>query len=1568
MRRIFLHLAAFFLCFQFGLQSLCGQEILIKDINPGVGWSSIEFKFRIADNFYFVANSDFGNELWISDGSANGTMVLKDINPTPFTGSSPDHFIEYNGTWYFTADDGTNGNELWKTDGTIDGTVMVLDINPGAPGSEASGFALLNGFLYFSANDGTNGVELWKSNGLAAGTEMVADIFLGIASSLPEFMVAQGTDIVFAANDGINGKEVWKSDGTGAGTILIKDVFPGASSSFPEGLTTVGDKVYFIADDGLNGKEVWRTDGTTSGTALTADIYPGAGHPEVRDLNAAGDYLFFVADNGTDGEELFRSDANAVTPLSELVEIFPDTFGSTPTDFMVLNGDLIFNANNGLNGFEIWKASASDGAVAIIKDIFPGFDSSSPAMLAVLNNDLVFKARGEGIGFELWKTDGTEAGTVLLGDLNTDPSPDPSNSDPTRPMIKDNVLYFSATDYINGYQIWRTDGTSSATQRLTSISHDTLFNNNHKPYFINNVGNSGINFIGLTDTYGEELWDFDIDPITISAIQTNSPLNCNGDTNGTIDITVTGGVGDPACFTYSWSEPGLSGLSLTDLPAGSYTLSVADCVGFETITNIILTQPVAVSGMAQQTSAVSCAGGSDGQATISGTGGTLPYNYLWDNDETGPTATLLDAGTHSITITDDNGCIGVETVMIIEPGSLTVTTTPGSPVCFGGSNGQASATPGGGTPDYTFIWDNGETSATPAMLDEGNHSVTVTDSNGCTATATVVITAFTLVSIDFNNQNVSCINGNNGSSMAIASGGTGTGYTYSWGNGSTGATAFSLSGGDICVTVTDNNGCTADACTTILTPIISAAVTGAISCIGAADGAAAVNIINANSTYTYLWDNGETGATATLLNAGTHSVTITDVLTCSTVVSVMISEPLAFVVSDSLSVSPTCFGANDGTVTYNFSGGTAPYSYTWSTGEMTDTGTLSNLDGGIYCATVTDANNCATYTFCSILEEPELITMNLTAIADPTCFGVCNGTATASVSSGNPGQVYIYNWSSGIESGGETSMVTNLCVGMNTVSVFDGTCTVIDTFVLEEPTVITPLIDVIDATCYSDVDGSVTVNAIGGMSPYTYEYSGGVSGLAAGNYTVTITDDFSCSVTESFTVGQPDSITLEYMIQRPSCIGDGDGSVTPIPLGGTAPYSFEYSDGSADLSAGTYSITVTDANNCVQTDSFTIAEPTLIEISIAVTDISCFGEGNGSVITTAVGGSGGYTFEYNNGSDDLQAGTYMVSATDSNGCMMVDSFSIIEPELLTTAVTATDISCAGAMDGMVVVAAAGGTMPYSFDATGGLENLAGGTYFVTTTDANGCLLTDTFTIIEPLPLDISFAILSPISCFGASDGSVTVTLTGGTEPYTYDSLYTDLSAGPFNIAYDDANGCGGVIIFALNQPPQIILVADSTDATGDEADGTAIVMASGGVEPYTYDWNTEPVQNTPTATELLAGDYEVTVTDADGCTSVLTVTVNMFVNTNELDESLRFDLYPNPANEQVILDLTFLQLHQVDLKIYDSLGRLVYKKDLGAVQKEQIDLDVSAFGQGIYWVQLYTEEAQYVRKLSVVRQ
>src|SRR5262245_1567194 len=256
--------------------------VLVKDIRPGRASSYPQNHTVVNGTLFFTANDGTtGVELWKSDGTVAGTVLVKDIRPgnSPYgfpLSSSPSNLTAVGGQLFFSANDGTTGRELWKSDGTAAGTVLVKDIRPGSSyGSPASSspdeLTVVGDQLFFSANDGTNGEELWKSDGTPAGTVLVKDIRPGSsygspASSNPARLAAAGARLCFAANDGANGQELWKSDGTAAGTVLVKDIRPGSSygspaSSNPYELTAVGGKVFFSANDGVNGDELWRPDG-----------------------------------------------------------------------------------------------------------------------------------------------------------------------------------------------------------------------------------------------------------------------------------------------------------------------------------------------------------------------------------------------------------------------------------------------------------------------------------------------------------------------------------------------------------------------------------------------------------------------------------------------------------------------------------------------------------------------------------------------------------------------------------------------------------------------------------------------------------------------------------------------------------------------------------------------------------------------------------------------------------------------------------------------------------------------------------------------------------------------------------------------------------------------------------------------------------------------------------------------------------------------------------------------------------------------------------------------------------
>src|SRR5262249_11737905 len=220
-----------------------------------------------------------------------------------------EYLTDFNGTLFFAANDGVHGTELWKSDGTADGTVLVKDINPGRSGSYLFNLTVIDGTLFFTANDGVHGAELWKSDGTTAGTVLIKDINPGRASSYPQNHTVVNGTLFFTANDGTTGVELWKSDGTAAGTVLVKDIRPGSAhgvppSSSPSSLTAVGDQLFFSANDGVHGRELWKSDGTEAGTVLVKDIRPGSspyGYPygsNPQHLTAVDDQLFFAANDG----------------------------------------------------------------------------------------------------------------------------------------------------------------------------------------------------------------------------------------------------------------------------------------------------------------------------------------------------------------------------------------------------------------------------------------------------------------------------------------------------------------------------------------------------------------------------------------------------------------------------------------------------------------------------------------------------------------------------------------------------------------------------------------------------------------------------------------------------------------------------------------------------------------------------------------------------------------------------------------------------------------------------------------------------------------------------------------------------------------------------------------------------------------------------------------------------------------------------------------------------------------------------------------------------------------------
>jgi|GEM_PF-1249566 len=486
---------------------------LLADIYPGTSASSPGNSIVIGSHCFFAADDGtHGRELWKTDGTPAGTTLVKDIHSIygGLGASSPQRLTNVNGLLYFVADDGLNGTELWKSDGTASGTVLVRDIYTGPSSSNPQSLTNVNGVLFFVANSPGTGAELWKSDSATGVTALVKDIFAGSTPSSATNLIAVGNTLFFTATDGTGGVELWKSDGTTAGTILVKDIRSGTASSSPSALTLNNGILYFSANDGVSGMELWTSDGTPAGTVLVADIYAGFAGADPANVTSIGGILYFTAKTASFGAEPWRSDGTAGGTML-IKDVRPGGLGSDSAEMTEYNGAIYFRADDGVNGTELWVTDGTAAGTTLLKDIYVGVGSGYPWRFARINGLLAFSATGSATGNEIWVTDGTPAGTQLVKDINSGAA----NAFPSPLGVLNGKLLFAADDGLNGVELYHSDGTAGGTSLLADVN---AIPKGSAPAYFTDVGGT-LFFVASDPLHGRELWKYDGSPTGPSLVK-----------------------------------------------------------------------------------------------------------------------------------------------------------------------------------------------------------------------------------------------------------------------------------------------------------------------------------------------------------------------------------------------------------------------------------------------------------------------------------------------------------------------------------------------------------------------------------------------------------------------------------------------------------------------------------------------------------------------------------------------------------------------------------------------------------------------------------------------------------------------------------------------------------------------------------------------------------------------------------------------------------------------------------------------------------------------------------------
>ena len=867
------------------------------------------------------------------------------------------------------------------------------------------------------------------------------------------------------------------------------------------------------------------------------------------------------------------------------------------------------------------------------------------------------------------------------------------------------------------------------------------------------------------------------EPAEISYTVDVNHITCFGDTDGSIDVVVTGGGVAP--YSFNWTNlVNQTSSSLQNLSAGVYSLEITDANGCVTTIDVPVTAPaVALSSSASATS-ISCFGASTGSASVEVVGGTMPYNYLWSDGHVNAVAGELSSGTYTVTITDDRSCVITDTVEILENSEIVTTIIADDVSCFGGSDGSASATTVGGTSPLSYTWSTGSNNDSISNLSFGDYWLVTEDFSGCVVIDTIYVGESEKILIDVDVTNVLCNGESNGVLEVSVEGGT-PAFSYEWYDTenelmSNNYMVTNLPASELLykVVVYDAEECVDSVYARIREPEVlvldsSSAIPAYCENIPTAELSvvASGGYLDRFSSYTFEWSTSDTGSILSNVNAGDYTVIVTDDNGCQDTLSLHI--PLFETFDSEISSVPlNCYDVHTGTATVKVFGGFGPFNFNWnwSTGNSitenfvgsqdTTDFTIGSLPSGVVSVVVSDVNGC-TITTQTDVEEPSELLYYVSKLSDQSCYGdssSCDGEFVFLASGGSSDYTFTVSdvtSSSSFELPATVDSVylSSLCSGFYEVELTDshgcvgtslGNSSV-------QPIEVNPGFQVTSTinssylnniVCYGDTLASLTVENPNSSFIYNWYVdnhyiASGVSAMLPGGSVDLEATYLTCSSMSNNTifVSQPSAVSSNADVVSTSCFGVSDGSINLSLSGGSPSYDISWSTDDttsfiSDLSSGFYSLTVTDAVDCAFTFDFEITSPSALEVESSVTDASCFGGADGTVELSVSGGVFPYDIDFD-GEDPsfLSSGNYTATVTDDNNCVESIDYSIDSPSELSANFSVSSIPFVGSANG--------GVAPYNYDwlyfgnsqQSGSSTNFTPnkpGTYSLVVTDANGC--------------------------------------------------------------------------------------------------------------------------------------------------------------------------------------------------------------------------------------------------------